>query len=52
MYIDRRFLQKFMPTFEGYLHYQQIDVSSIKLLSQAWYGSKVALRKELVRIRR
>jgi oligoribonuclease len=40
MYIDRRFLQRYMPTFEGYLHYQQIDVSSIKLLSQAWYGSK------------
>jgi oligoribonuclease len=40
MYVDRRFLQRFMPTFEGYLHYQQIDVSSIKLLSQAWFGTK------------
>jgi oligoribonuclease len=40
MYVDRRFLQKFMPSFEGYLHYRQIDVSSIKLLAHAWYGSK------------
>ena len=40
MYIDRRFLQKYMPSFEGYLHYRQIDVSSIKIISQAWYGQK------------
>lgn len=40
MYVDRRFLQKFMPTFEGYLHYRQIDVSSLKILGQAWYGAK------------
>lgn len=40
MYVDRRFLQRYMPTFEGYLHYQQIDVSSIKLLSQSWYGAR------------
>lgn len=40
IYVDRRFLQRYMPTFEGYLHYRQIDVSSVKLLSQAWYSSK------------
>lgn len=40
IYVDRRFMQKYMPTFEGYLHYRQIDVSSIKLLSKAWYGQK------------
>lgn len=40
MYVDRRFLQKFMPTFESYLHYRQIDVSSLKILSQAWFGAK------------
>lgn len=40
MYVDRRFLQRYMPSFEGHLHYRQIDVSSLKLLSQAWYGSK------------
>ena len=40
IYVDRKFLQKFMPTFEGYLHYRQIDVSSLKLLSQAWFKNK------------
>lgn len=40
IYVDRRFLQRYMPTFEGYLHYRQIDVSSIKLIAQAWFGQK------------
>lgn len=40
IYVDRRFLQRYMPVFEGYLHYRQIDVSSIKLLSHAWFGSR------------
>lgn len=40
IYVDRRFLQTYMPMFEGYLHYRQIDVSSIKLIAQSWYGQK------------
>lgn len=40
IYIDRRFLQKYMPSFENFLHYRQIDVSSLKIISQAWYGEK------------
>lgn len=40
IYVDRRFLQRFMPGFESYLHYRQIDVSSLKLLAQAWYGAR------------
>jgi oligoribonuclease len=40
IYVDRRFLQAYMPSFECYLHYRQIDVSSIKLISQSWYGQK------------
>lgn len=40
IYVDRRFLQRYMPVFEGCLHYRQIDVSSIKILAQAWYTSK------------
>lgn len=34
---DRRFLVKYMPQLEGYLHYRQVDVSSLKVLAQAWY---------------
>lgn len=37
---DRRFLGAYMPTLEDYLHYRQIDVSTLKILSQQWYGAK------------
>jgi oligoribonuclease len=34
---DRRFLVKYMPRLEAYLHYRIIDVSSIKELVSRWY---------------
>lgn len=34
---DRRFLVKYMPHLEAYLHYRVIDVSSIKELVSRWY---------------
>jgi oligoribonuclease len=34
---DRRFLAKYMPTLDGYLHYRSVDVSSIKELCRRWY---------------
>jgi oligoribonuclease len=37
---DRRFLVKYMPAFDGYLHYRQIDVSTLKELASWWYGIK------------
>ena len=33
---DRRFLARYMPTLEAYLHYRIIDVSSIKELAVRW----------------
>jgi oligoribonuclease len=33
---DRRFLTRYMPTLESYLHYRMIDVSSIKELAWRW----------------
>lgn len=33
---DRRFLARYMPTLEGFLHYRIIDVSSIKELARRW----------------
>jgi len=33
---DRRFLTRYMPTLEGYLHYRNIDVSSLKELVVRW----------------
>ena len=34
---DRRFLAKYMRTFDDYLHYRSIDVSSLKELCRRWY---------------
>ena len=33
---DRRFLSRYMPTLENYLHYRIIDVSSVKELARRW----------------
>jgi hypothetical protein len=35
--MDRRFISKYMPTFDERLHYRSIDVSTIKELSRQWY---------------
>ena len=34
---DRRFLAKYMPDIENWLHYRCIDVSSVKELVKRWY---------------
>ena len=34
---DRRFVRRYMPEFESWLHYRNIDVSSIKELVRRWY---------------
>lgn len=34
---DRRFLRRYMATFEAYLHYRNVDVSTIKELVKRWY---------------
>ncbi|MEY4961633.1 MAG: oligoribonuclease [Actinomycetota bacterium] len=34
---DRMFLNKYMPQLDNYLHYRNIDVSSIKELTRRWY---------------
>lgn len=33
---DRRFLWKYMPKLEEFFHYRNLDVSTIKILAQAW----------------
>ena len=35
--MDRRFLVRYMPALDAYLHYRSIDVSSIKELCRRWY---------------
>lgn len=34
---DRMFLNRYMPELDDYLHYRNIDVSSIKELTRRWY---------------
>ena len=34
---DRSFLAKYMPTIDEWLHYRNVDVSSVKELSRRWY---------------
>jgi oligoribonuclease len=34
---DRRFLRRYMPLINGYFHYRNIDVSSLKELVKRWY---------------
>lgn len=38
---DRRFLFRYMPEFEAYLHYRNLDVSTIKILGRQWYPKLV-----------
>ncbi len=38
---DRRFLARYMPELNEYLHYRMVDVSTIKVLVREWYGSRV-----------
>lgn len=33
---DRRFLNKYMPEFEDYFHYRNLDVSTVKELARRW----------------
>lgn len=35
--VDRRFLDKYMPKLDYFLHYRSIDVSSFKELCRRWY---------------
>lgn len=34
---DRMFLAKYMPRIDGWLHYRNVDVSTIKELSRRWF---------------
>jgi oligoribonuclease len=38
---DRRFLVRYMPTLDAYLHYRNIDVSTVKELVRRWYPDGV-----------
>ena len=35
--VDRRFLDRYLPDLDRYVHYRSIDVSSLKELCRRWY---------------
>ncbi len=35
--VDRRFLDRYLPELDRYLHYRSVDVSSLKELCRRWY---------------
>lgn len=37
IHADRAFLHRYMPTLESYVHYRNVDVSTIKELARRWY---------------
>ena len=39
---DRRFLLRWLPEIENFLHYRSVDVSSIKELARRWYPDELA----------
>lgn len=41
IWVDRLFLQTYLPTLERYLNYRTIDVSTLKLLAQYWFDIKI-----------
>ena len=43
---DRRFLAKHMPSLNGFFHYRNIDVSSIKELVKRWYPALPPFKKQ------
>jgi len=43
---DRRFLVKYLPDIEEWLHYRSVDVSTIKELTRRWYPEAYKNAKE------
>ena len=43
---DRRFLLRHMPRLEAFLHYRNIDISSIKELVKRWYPTVPPFKKK------
>ena len=41
---DRRFVARYLPEVEDWLHYRNVDVSTIKELAQRWYPKQYSRR--------
>ncbi|WP_224362878.1 oligoribonuclease [Hyalangium versicolor] len=45
IHTDRRFLIRYMPMLERFLHYRMVDVTSLKVLTRAWFPDVAEPRK-------
>ena len=45
---DRRFLARWLPEIDRYLHYRSIDVSTVKELARRWYPDALAAQPRKV----
>jgi oligoribonuclease len=45
IHTDRRFLVKYMPMLDRYLHYRQVDVTSVKVLANGWFPDMPPMKK-------
>ena len=43
---DRRFLRRYLPAVDAYLHYRIVDVSTVKELARRWYPERFAKQPE------
>lgn len=45
IWVDRRFIARYMPALDKLLHYRMVDVSSVKVLAGRWYGQGAIFEK-------
>ncbi|MSP25050.1 MAG: oligoribonuclease [Myxococcales bacterium] len=38
---DRQFIERYMPALDRYVHYRNVDVSTVKELARRWYPERV-----------
>lgn len=46
VYHDRRFIIKYMPKLDAFLHYRMVDVTTLKILIASWYPKDKAIPKK------
>lgn len=49
---DRRFLNRYMPRFERFFHYRNVDVSTVKELVRRWYPQVCSAAPQKKRVHR
>lgn len=45
IWVDRTFVERYMPGLCGYLHYRMVDVSSLRILVDRWLAPETAFVK-------